>query len=31
VPVIENVGMQEAVTGVIELVLDRAAEVQQRV
>jgi 2-phosphoglycerate kinase len=31
VPVIENVGMQEAVTAVIELVLDRAAEVQQRV
>jgi 2-phosphoglycerate kinase len=31
VPVIENEGMQEAVTAVIELVLDRAAEVQQRV
>jgi 2-phosphoglycerate kinase len=31
VPVIENVGMQEAVTAVIELVLDRAADVQQRV
>ena len=30
VPVIENEGMQEAVTAVIELVLDRAAEVQQR-
>jgi 2-phosphoglycerate kinase len=30
VPVIENVGMQEAVTAVIELVLERAAEVQQR-
>jgi 2-phosphoglycerate kinase len=31
VPVIENKGMQQAVTGVIELVLERAAEVQQRV
>ena len=31
VPVIENVGMQQAVTAVIELVLERAAEVQQRV
>jgi 2-phosphoglycerate kinase len=30
VPVIENDGMQQAVTAVIELVLDRAAEVQQR-
>jgi hypothetical protein len=29
--VIENEGMQQAVTAVIELVLDRAAEVQQRV
>jgi 2-phosphoglycerate kinase len=31
VPVIENEGMQQAVTAVIELVLERAAEVQQRV
>ena len=31
VPVIENVAMQQAVTAVIELVLERAAEVQQRV
>jgi 2-phosphoglycerate kinase len=30
VPVIENLGMQQAVTAVIELVLERAAEVQQR-
>lgn len=30
VPVIENEGMQQAVTAVIELVLERAAEVQQR-
>ena len=31
VPVIENLGMQQAVMAVIELVLERAAEVQQRV
>jgi 2-phosphoglycerate kinase len=31
VPVIENEGMQQAVTAVIELVLEQAAEVQQRV
>jgi 2-phosphoglycerate kinase len=31
VPVIENEGMQQAVTAVIELVLEHAAEVQQRV
>jgi 2-phosphoglycerate kinase len=31
VPVIENEGLQQAVTEVIELVLERAAEVQQRV
>jgi 2-phosphoglycerate kinase len=31
VPVIENTGMQQAITAVIELVLERAAEVQQRV
>jgi 2-phosphoglycerate kinase len=31
VPVIQNVGMQQAVAAVIELVLERAAEVQQRV
>jgi 2-phosphoglycerate kinase len=31
VPVIDNEGMQQAVTAVIELVLERAAEVQQRV
>jgi 2-phosphoglycerate kinase len=31
VPVIENTGIQQAVTAVIELVLERAAEVQQRV
>jgi 2-phosphoglycerate kinase len=31
VPVIENDTMQQAVTAVIELVLERAAEVQQRV
>jgi 2-phosphoglycerate kinase len=31
VPVIENQGMQQAVTAVIELVLERAADVQQRV
>ena len=31
VPVIENEGMQQAVMAVIELVLERAAEVQQRV
>ena len=31
VPVIENEGMQQAVAAVIELVLERAAEVQQRV